>query len=137
MAEEWDVIDEVDNAHVSAVVSARPDVISPARVGIRHVAKVSTAVTGGSWVDGVRQRVERPESQVMANLRVKVYLQAIVVSIGFVVGEVNGVESGEWNAGRSGVVGTTDEIRQVALIRQVDLAVIVLMAALISNVTHR
>src|SRR5437588_3705020 len=74
VAQEGDVVDEVHHSNVRAVVSAGSDVIHPAGIGIRHSAEVSAAAAGSGRINGTRERVECPEVEVVANLRIEINL---------------------------------------------------------------
>src|ERR1700746_1491302 len=81
VAQEGDIVDEVDHSNVRAVVSTGSDVIYPTGIGVGYSAEVTTAASGSGRVDGTRERVERAKVEVAAKLRVQVYLQPIVMRV--------------------------------------------------------
>src|SRR5580704_14174260 len=136
VAEERDVVDEVDRSVVGAIVAAGADIVKPAGVGVRNVLEVGSATgsAGADSIDRARQRVEGAQGQVFSNLRAQVNLQTVVVRVRFVGREVDGVEAGIRQSRRRVVVRAADESTEVALVRQVGFTVVVLEAVRVAYV---
>src|SRR5580693_3053267 len=132
--EQGDVVDEVDHPYVCTVVSTRSLVIQPACVRVRYVAKVSAAATGCGWVDCARKGVEGAKGEATAKLGVQVHLEAVVVRVRLVFGEDDGIEARIGQAGGRLIRSVVYKVWQITLVRQVDVAIVVLMAGLIADI---
>src|ERR1700730_5440027 len=91
VTEERDVVDEVDHGIVRSVKATGADVILPPQVRVRDVLQIlataSTVAAGGvagARINGLRVRIESPQKEVFADLRVQVQLQAVVMGVGFI-----------------------------------------------------
>ena len=76
----------------------------------------------------------------MAQLRVEIHLQTIVVGVGFVFGKVMVLKPGVRQARRDVDMERINQVsgRFAASLRwQVDVSVVILMAALVADVAHR
>ena len=52
VTEQGDVVNEIDGTHVSAIISAGTNVVSPASVGIGNPTQVAATAATGGWVYG-------------------------------------------------------------------------------------